>query len=423
MKKGLLTTCVAEDSGINIFNFRVTRPINMKTTIQLLSLVVGVFILARPAFAASAWFDLASGSCSAPIVTSQITAGETLLILSGDLTPGTPLDYKISPFGSTSRPGSWSINQTAYADANGLVCVEAFTTALDDYGSFIVTVHGLDSNQQQYNPPAKLITILPAPTPTPTASNTATSVPTNTPTPSLTPTITPIPSSTPTSTPTNTPTPSLTPTATPSETPSPSNTPLPTDIPTLAPTDPPPTNEPPTVAPTDTLTPPPSATLPPATKPPTATFVPPATATNTPFDDISISENAVANPTSSPTPSNTPAPVIPTLPPQSTLVNLTTPTSPPASPPDEPDGILEQLQRLVAAGSISTPAPDLASPFISPVLINTTGNPIIPLTGNSVSRRNSWSPFVMIFMGGMIWMTSRERVKKRKAPPPTPQSA
>ncbi|HLE28502.1 MAG TPA: hypothetical protein VI793_10320, partial [Anaerolineales bacterium] len=232
--------------------------------ICLLACVYGL-TSARPALADSgAWFELATGACDAPTFTSQVTAGETVLVVAGNLLAGTPFNYVVSPYGSTSRPSWWTIDEMAYVDANGNICVEAFQTATDDYGSFLVTVHGLDASQRQYNPPSKLVTVLPAPIPTDTPTEVPTDAPTALPTDAPTgqptntpdPTATPLPTSTPTSLPTNTPAalPTEPPTAQPTNTPDPTATPLPTSTPTALPTNTPaalPTDAP-TAQPTNT---------------------------------------------------------------------------------------------------------------------------------------------------------------------------
>lgn len=179
--------------------------------------VLGCAWLLLPAHPAAAddgaWFSLAVGSCDAPSFTSEVTSGQTVLLLSGGLMANAPLDYSVSPYGEASRPPWWSLAQTVHADSSGSVCVEAFATAIEDYGTFLVTVNGLDSNQRQYNPPSQGLTVNPA------------AQPTETPTPE--------PSETPSSEPTEPPAPTESPTPEPSETPMPepteSSTPMPTE--------------------------------------------------------------------------------------------------------------------------------------------------------------------------------------------------
>ena len=192
------------------------------------------------------WLNLATGSCDAPNFTTEVTAGHTVLLLSGGLMPSTQFNYIISPYGDTSRQPWWSIDQTVYTDSNGNVCVEAFATAVDDYGTFLVTVHGLDATQHQYNPASRGVTVLPphAPIETLTPEPTGTPTPTETPSPEPTEPATPTPTATPVLT--ETPAPTETPTATPTE--EPTQTPLPTS--TL----------PPTIEPTATSEPQPSET-------------------------------------------------------------------------------------------------------------------------------------------------------------------
>src|SRR3990172_6466544 len=160
------------------------------------------------------WFSLATGSCDAPSFASEVTAGQTVLLLGGGLMANAPLDYSVSPYGEGSRPAWWSVAQTVHTDSSGSMCVEAFATAAEDYGMFLMTVHGLDANQRQYNPPSQGLTVNPA------------AQPTETPTPE----------------------PSETPSPEPSETPSPE----PTESPTLEPTEPPAPAEPSTPAPIET---------------------------------------------------------------------------------------------------------------------------------------------------------------------------
>lgn len=211
---------------------------------------IWLLISANPAMAqAVAWSNVAIGSCDAPTFTTEITAGQTVLLVSGGLMAGTPLNYLITPYSETSRDPWWNISATAYVDPNGNVCVEVFATALDDFGTFMIEVYGLDASQHQYNralgftvhPPA-------APTVEPTASATPTETPTSTPTPT--------PSEPPTLNPTVTPT--STPTDIPTLAPQPSPTPEPTEPPAPAPSEPAPTA--PTEPPVQNQ--PPAATIP-----------------------------------------------------------------------------------------------------------------------------------------------------------------
>ena len=294
--------------------------------IYLLAFICGL-TSARPAAADSgAWFELATGACDAPTFTSQVTAGETVLVVAGNLLAGTPFNYIVSPYGSTSRPSWWTIDEMAYVDANGNICVEAFQTATDDYGSFLVTVHGLDASQRQYNPPSKLVTVLPAPAPTDTPTEVPTDAPTALPTDAPTaqptntpdPTATPLPTSTPTALPTNTPTalPTEPPTNTPLPSPTLSATDLPDEEPASAPTEEPPSAAPteapleavePVASPTPVSTEPttiganraslnaaqlPTATLPPTIEP---------TATLTAASDSATQSNQSAGPSQTPT--------------------------------------------------------------------------------------------------------------------------
>ena len=181
------------------------------------------------------WFSLATGSCDAPGFTSEVTAGQTVLLLSGGLMANAPLDYSVSPYGEGSRPAWWSVAQTVHADSSGSVCVEAFATAAEDYGMFLVTVYGLDANQRQYNPPSQGLTVnpavQPAETPTPEPSETPSSEPTETPLPEPSETPSPEPSETPTPAPTESPTPESTETPAPTE----SSTPAPIEMPVSQP--------------------------------------------------------------------------------------------------------------------------------------------------------------------------------------------
>ncbi len=182
-----------------------------------------------------AWFNLATGSCDAPVFTDQVTAGQTVLILSGGLMSSTPFNYIISAYGEASRPAWWNIDQIVYTDSAGQVCVEAFATAADDYGTFLVTVHGLDATQRQYNPASRGVTVLPPAAPTATPEPTETPVPTETPSPEPTttpePTETPVPTETPSPEPTTTPEPTATPEPTQPPAPAPTEAPAQTPLP------------------------------------------------------------------------------------------------------------------------------------------------------------------------------------------------
>jgi len=181
------------------------------------------------------WFSLATGSCDAPSFTSEVEAGQTVLLLSGGLMANAPLDYSVSPYSEGSRPAWWSLAQTVHTDSSGSVCVEAFGTAAEDYGIFLVTVNGLDANQRQFNPPSQGVTVTPAVQPI----ETPTPEPTEPPTPEPTETPTPEPSGTPEPTGTPTPEPTEPPTPEPTEPPTPEPTeppiPAPTDGPSLQP--------------------------------------------------------------------------------------------------------------------------------------------------------------------------------------------
>src|SRR3990172_2223920 len=196
--------------------------------------------LLLPAHSAAAddgpWFSLATGSCDAPSFASEVTAGQTVLLLGGGLMANAPLDYSVSPYGEGSRPAWWSVAQTVHTDSSGSMCVEAFATAAEDYGMFLMTVHGLDANQRQYNPPSQGLTVNPA------------AQPTETPTPEPSETPSPEPSETPSPEPTETSAPTETPTPEPTTSP----TPEPTESPTLEPTETPAPAEPSTPAPIET---------------------------------------------------------------------------------------------------------------------------------------------------------------------------
>jgi len=289
--------------------------------------------LVRPAAAdAGAWFDLATGSCDAPTLTTEAAAGQVILVVGGNLTAGTPFTYKIQPYGDTSRDPWWYSDATTYVSVDGDVCAEAFATSNDDYGMFWIEVHGLDANQRQYNPPGKLVTVLAAPTPT----EAPTEVPTDTPAPTPLPTNTPLPTATPL--PTNTPT--ALPTLVPTNTPLPTATPLPTNTPTTLPTLVP-TNTPlPTATPLPTNTPTALPTLVPTNTPlPTATPLPTNTPTARPTLVPTNTPVPTALPTNTPSPTATPLPTntlttLPTLAPTNTpLPTATTPAAGPTSTP------------------------------------------------------------------------------------------
>jgi hypothetical protein len=173
------------------------------------------------------------------------------------------------------------------------------------------------------------------PTPTATATNTATEVPTATPTDTEVPTATPTDTEVPTATPTDTEVPTATatdtevPTATPTDTEVPTATPTNTEVPTATPTD--------TEVPTDTPTATETATdTPTATHTPTDT--PTATATDTPTETATDSPTATPTDTPTSTPTDTPTST-PTDTPTATATDTptdtptATATATPAPPP------------------------------------------------------------------------------------------
>ena len=164
----------------------------------------------------------------------------------------------------------------------------------------VCTIDSCDNRLGCRNAPAPTPCIE-APTPTRTATPTASVAPTATPTtvPTLTPTATVPPTST------YTPTVSPTPTATPTASVAPTATP--TAVPTLTPTVPPTTTNTPTRTPTATDSPTPTAMFtrtPTATVPPTTTHTP--TVSPTPTD--SATATATVTPTHTPAPLPTPTP-------------------------------------------------------------------------------------------------------------------
>ena len=398
-----------EHRAINNLQTLVNRP-SFKGILasQLIGLILWGSILARPVSATSeAWFELASGSCSAPTLVSQITAGETVLLLSGNLMPGAPMNFQISPYGQTSRSNSWSINQTVYADVDGNICVEAFVTAIDDYGGFVVLVYSLDADQRQYNPPAKLITILPAPTPTPT----------NSPTPPPTDTDVPTAISLPTSTPTLTST--LPPASTPVATDAPTATPVPSQTPTSTPV----TTDTPTATPVPSQTP---TSTPVATDTPTATLVPSQTPTSIPV----VTDAPTSIPTNTPEPTliplSTNTPVI-TLPPtdkpavlpilaSATLSNevvnaLPTPTFTITSVPVVQTLVLSQTVKQSVEATVTSESVANVAKFIPVTGLEDT--PRVPSSVQDPSNSNQirW-PSIIVLLGGLVWFASR----RRKAP-------
>ena len=249
------------------------------------------------------WYEFATGSCNAPIFTAEVTAGQTILLVSGGLMAGSPFDYIISPYGDTSRPAWWNTEQTVSTDSNGNVCVEAFVTEASDYGMFIVTIHSLDANQRQYNPATRGITVLPAPTPALTATVAPES--TEAPVPALTQTATPVPTETAAPTETQTPLPTSTPV--PTDTPAPTQTPVPTETQTPLPTH--------TPIPTDTP-------APTQTPMPTETQTPLPTDTPVPTDTLAPTQIPVLGETVTPMPTASPAPAYnPTVEPTESLTS------------------------------------------------------------------------------------------------------
>lgn len=160
------------------------------------------------------------------------------------------------------------------------------------------------------------------PSPTPTATDTASPTPTFTPSPTWTNTPTPTNTSTPTPTDTPTPTRTNTPTPTPTSTPSPTPTftPTPTRTNTLTPT-PTPTFTP-SPTPTNTSTPSPT---------PTSTSSPTPTRTNTPTPTFTPSPTPTwtSSPTPSPTATSTPTPT-------PTWTRTPTPTGTAQRPTEQP---------------------------------------------------------------------------------------
>ena len=259
--------------------------------VVITGLLLFLVLLTSPQWVMAAdgpWLKLATGSCDSPNFTSEMSAGDTLLIVSGGLMPNSPFYYKVTPYGETSRDPWWYIEQTITVDPNGNVCVEAFASSSDDYGSFGVSITALRADQHSYNTFAVIhIQGAPTPTDTPTPEPTATTTPTVEPTamPTTQPTDTPAPapSATATSTLQPTATSTIEPTATPTEeatnipapAPTLTSTPTPTHSPTPVPTKqkkPKPTTVPPTATPTEE----PSTATP--TVQPTATPRPSATA-------------------------------------------------------------------------------------------------------------------------------------------------
>jgi len=211
-----------------------TRFVLIGSLLSLLSLFVAV----QPAAADDGpWFKLAVGSCDAPEVTSEITAGDTLLVVSGGLMSSSPFEFTIAARTTDVSQPYINLDRTVTADSNGQVCAEAFITSQDDFGQYDINVHALRANQRSYNT-FTILTINPAPvaTATPEATDTPTPDPTNTPEPTVT--STPEPTEPPTAEPTNTPEPTATPTveSTVTSTPEATNTPGPTSTASPEPT-------------------------------------------------------------------------------------------------------------------------------------------------------------------------------------------
>jgi hypothetical protein len=212
----------------------------------------------------------------------------------------------------------------------------------------------------------------PAPTPSPTPAPTPSPTPAPTPSPTPDPTLTPTPDPTPTPTPDPTATPTPEPTATPSPTPDP--TPTPTPEPTIAPS-PTPTHAPePTSTPTPTAVPTPDPTpdqtpdpTPDQTLAPTAAPTPDAT----PTADVS-------DPANSPRRDAGPDPARPAIaaarPDPSPSMRPTRPTSatPPLSQPKSP-GLFDALISRVANQAFVVVRPAaaaaVASSFTFPLLL------------------------------------------------------
>jgi hypothetical protein len=239
-----------------------------------------LFVAVQPASADDGpWLRLAAGSCTDPHYTTDVTGGETLLVLSGGLMPSSPFQFIITAYGDNVSQPYLNIDQTVTADSTGAVCVEAFFTAANDFGQYGITIHGLRANQRSYNT-FTVVNIHAAPEPTDTP--------------------TPMPTDPPVLT--ETPEPTDTPSPEPTDPPAPTATPKPTDTPIPEPVDPP--------APTETPEP---TNTPEPTEPPGPTSTPePA---NTPAPTGTPEPTSIPEPTDTPAPTETPAPTITAAPP------------------------------------------------------------------------------------------------------------
>ena len=110
--------------------------------------VLSLFVAVQPAAADDGpWLKLAIGSCDAPQYTSEITAGQTLLVMSGGLMSSSPFEYIIAARTTDVSQPYINLDQTVMADSNGQVCVEAFATSNNDYGQYDINVHALRANR------------------------------------------------------------------------------------------------------------------------------------------------------------------------------------------------------------------------------------------------------------------------------------
>ncbi len=314
-----------------------------KNSLTRLAVMAGVFLFAvlfAPTQLAAAddgpSIQLATGSCDAPSFTTEVYAAQNILVVSTGLMPNGPFNFVVEPYGETSRPAWWSIDETAQIDPQGNICVVAFTTASDDYGIFLVTIHSIDANQRQYNPYARGATVVPAATATPTPEpTTETSTPTPIGTSTIEPmvTTTPIPTETSTSVPTLTPTPTATSSPVDKSAPKPAQTatPISTRIPV------PPVTGGPTLTPASTRIPAPAVTL---TSTPTSV----EKSTPAPTKEITAAPMVVVSPSSTPEPTETSLP-------------MATGTQTPASPLPVPPTTVSQSQPVMITQLQPTASP------------------------------------------------------------------
>ncbi len=301
--------------------YRSWNNFNQKFPIRL-ALLAGFLLFAmsfapvQPAAAqANPWYEFATGSCAAPNFATEVTAGQTILLVSGGLMSSSPFNFIVAPFGETSRPAWWYIEQTVYTDPNGSVCVEAFATAATDYGMFIVTIHSLDADQHQYNPATRGVSVLAAPTETPTRTPTETA--------------TPEPTETPTLMATSSPADKVAPTATPTPAPKSTRQPGPVVIAAL------------TLTPMSTATPAPAITL-------TSTPTEIEKSTPAPTKEMASAPVVMVSPASTPQPTETPLPAA-------------TATPLPASPSPVPPTTVSQAQSVLIAQVPPTANPQIGS--------------------------------------------------------------